>query len=74
MSEPYTEWKDEIYIWSAYVLDKTPMNKQGMALFLSLEGDARKAAAKVKLTDMQTDDGLAKVLAELDKFYLKDKD
>ena len=74
MNEPYTVWKDEIYIWSAYVLDKTPMNKQGMALFLSLEGDARKAAAKVKLTDMQTDDGLAKVLAELDKFYLKDKD
>ena len=74
MSEPYTEWKDDVLIWSAYVVDKTPMNKQGMALFLSLEGDARKAAAKIKLPQMQTNDGLSKVLGELDKFYLKDKD
>ena len=45
-----------------------------MALFLSLEGDARKAAAKVKLEDMKKDDGLKKVIAELDQFFLKDKE
>ena len=74
MSEPYAEWKEEVYIWSEYVMDKTPMNKQGLALFLSLEGDARKAAAKVKLVDMKKDNGLETVLKELDKFFMKDKD
>ena len=74
MSEPYNEWKEEVYIWSEYVKDKTPLEKQGLALFLSLEGDARKAAAKVKLVDMKKADGLETVLKELDKFFLKDKD
>ena len=74
MSEPYAEWKEEVYIWSEFVVDKTPMTKQGLALFLSLEGDARKAAAKVKLVDMKKADGLQTVLKELDKFFLKDKD
>ena len=69
MSEPYAEWKEEVYIWSEFVVDKTPMTKQGLALFLSLEGDARKAAAKVKLVDMKKADGLQTVLKELDKFF-----
>ena len=46
MTEPYSEWKEEVYIWSEYVIEKTPLEKQGLALFLSLDGDARKAAAK----------------------------
>lgn len=71
MVEPYHEWKNEVLIWSEFVNDKIPPAKQGMALFLSLEGDARKAAAKVTLTEMKTDTGLKKVL---DRFFLKDKD
>ena len=74
MTEPYSEWKEEVYIWSEYVKDKTPLEKQGLALFLSLDGDARKAAAKVKLDAMKKADGLQTVLKELDKFFLKDKD
>ena len=74
MFEPYHEWKNEVYIWSDFVDDKIPLKKQGMALFLSLEGDARKAAAKVTLAQMKTDTGLTKVLDELDKFFMKDKD
>ena len=53
MTEPYEDWKNEVYAWSCYVEDKTPLNKQGIALFLSLEGDARKAAAKVSLVNMK---------------------
>ena len=74
MSEPYADWKNEILIWSDYIQDKTPLEKQGLALFLSLNGDARKAAAKVKLEDMKKNDGLQTVLKELDKFFLKDAD
>ena len=74
MTEPYSEWKEEVYIWSKYVIEKTPLEKQGLALFLSLDGDARKAAAKVKLDAMKKADGLQTVLKELDKFFLKDKD
>jgi len=74
MFEPYHEWKNEVMIWSEFIVDKIPTTKQGMALFLSLEGDARKAAAKVVLADMKTADGLTKVLTELDRFFLKDKD
>ena len=74
MTEPYEDWKNEVYAWSCYVETKTPPNKQGIALFLSLEGDARKAAAKVPLTDMKKDNGLDLVFVELDKFFLKDKD
>ena len=74
MTEPYEDWKNEVYAWSCYVEEKTPLNKQGIALFLSLEGDARKAAAKVSLDDMKKDEGLKLVLDELDKFFLRDKD
>ena len=74
MFEPYHEWKNEVYIWSDFVDDKIELKKQGMALFLSLQGDARKAASKVPLAQMKTETGLQKVLDELDKFFLKDKD
>ena len=74
MFEPYHEWKNEVRIWSEFIVEKIPANKQGMALFLSLEGDARKAAAKVTLEEMKTATGLDKVLEELDRFFLKDKD
>ena len=72
MSEPYAEWKNEILIWSDYIQDKTPLEKQGLALFLSLDGDARKAAAKVTLPEMKKTDGLQRVVKELNKFYLTD--
>ena len=74
MSEPYEGWKNEVHAWSILVVEKIPKTKQGIALFLSLKGDARKAASKVPLSDMQKDEGLNLVLAELDKFFLKDKD
>ena len=74
MSDPYASWKNEVNAWSILIEDKIEKKKQGIALFLSLEGDARKAAANVSITDMQKDDGLSLVLKELDKFYLKDKD
>ena len=74
MFEPYHEWKNEVLIWREFVDDKIKPEKQGMALFLSLAGDARKAASKVPLASMKENDGLEKVLAELDKFFLKDKE
>ena len=72
--DPYSEWKLEVAIWQAYVEGKLDATKQGPALFLSLTGDARKAALKVQLTDMKKATGVDIILAELDKFFLKDKD
>ena len=39
-----------------------------------MKGDARKAALKVGIDDMVKNDGVDKILAELNKFFLKDKD
>ena len=72
--DPYCEWKLEVAIWQAYVHGKLEATRQGPALFLSLSGDARKAALKVGLDNMKKDDGVDIILAELDKFFLKDKD
>jgi len=48
--------------------EKLDKKKQGPALFLSLTGDARKAALKIKLEDMKKENGVDLILAELDRF------
>lgn len=68
---PYESWKKEINIWQLFTtLEK---KKQGLAIFLSLEGKAREAVLELEIDEMNTDDGVDKVLAQLDKLYLKDK-
>ena len=47
--------------------------KQGLAIFLSLEGKAREAVLELEVEQLNDDNGVAKVLAQLDKLYLKDK-
>ena len=68
---PYENWKKEINIWQRFTtLEK---KKQGLAIFLSLEGKAREAVLELEIDEMNEDDGVKKVLAQLDKLYLKDK-
>ncbi|XP_066911985.1 uncharacterized protein [Clytia hemisphaerica] len=68
---PYENWKKEITIWQLFTsLEK---KKQGLAILLSLEGKAREAALELEVDELNKDDGVSKVLAQLDKLYLKDK-
>eukprot|EP00111_Clytia_hemisphaerica_P016506 TCONS_00048945-protein len=71
---PYENWKKEITIWQLFTsLEK---KKQGLAILLSFEGKAREAALELKVVVAKVSkdsDGVSKVLAQLDKLYLKDK-
>ena len=67
----YESWKKEISIWQRFTtLDK---KKQGLAIFLSLDGKAREIVLELDIEVMNNDDGVEKVLEQLDKLYLKDK-
>ena len=68
---PYESWKKEIQIWQRFTsLEK---EKQALAIFLSLEGKARETELEVEVDDLNKDDGVEKVLAQLDNLFLKDK-
>ena len=47
--------------------------KQGPAVYLSLQGDARDAIRAIPLDNLKEDDAVQKILEELDKVYLKDE-
>lgn len=71
---PYEDWVKELEIWSVFAESTIPKPKQGAAVFLTLAGKAREAVlAQVGVSGVNADDGLDKVIACLDKLYLKDK-
>ena len=67
----YENWKKEISIWQRFT--KVEKKKQGLAIFLSLEGEARETVLDIPIDELDEDEGSSKVLAKLDKLYLKDK-
>ena len=68
---PYESWKKEINIWQRFnTLEK---RKQALAIFLSLEGKAREVVLEIDIDNLDKDDGVERILTQLDKLYLKDK-
>ena len=67
----YETWKNEIHMWQS--LTELAKDKQALAISLSLSGRARDAAMEMDLADLSTDDGVDKLLTELDKLFLRNK-
>ena len=66
----YEDYKKMLELWSSFTsIDK---KEQGTAVLLSLEGKAQESVLELSKDEITADDGLSKVLAKLDKIYLKD--
>lgn len=69
--ETYDSWKNELAIWVLVTdLDK---KKQALAVTLSLSGKAREAALAIDASELNKDDGIKTLLAELDKVFQKER-
>ena len=67
----YSVWKNELKIWVAFTsLDK---KKQAPAIFLTLTGQAREAILNLEVNVLTAEDGVDKLIQELDKLYAKDE-
>ena len=69
----YEEWKKMVKLWSKF----TKFGKKERASVVTvnaLQGEARSVALALEEEVLDADDGLDKLISELDKLYLKDKD
>lgn len=67
----YENWKKTLEIWQ--LVTPLEVNKQGAAIFLSLEKEAREAVLELPQEDIAGDEGVNNILNCLDNLYLKDK-
>ena len=70
-SSCYDDWLKEIEIWQAFT--DLAAEKQGPAVFLTLEGKAREAIFNMDIEKIKGKDGVENTVTELNKLYLKDK-
>ncbi|CAC5379710.1 unnamed protein product [Mytilus coruscus] len=67
----YQQWKNEVKMWQLVTdLDK---KKRGLALALSIQGKPREVVLEVDPSDLNVDEGVDKLITELDKLFEKDK-
>ena len=67
--DSYLNWKNDVEVW-CLLTEKT---KQGPAVYISLQGDAKEAVRSIPVADLAKEDGVKKIIDELDKIYLKDE-
>ena len=68
----YTDWRYDVMVWQKFTdLD---VEKQGSALYLSLNGKARECARSIDLEVLGSATGCKKLIEILDKLFLKDAD
>ena len=67
--DSYLNWKNDVEVW-CLLTEKT---KQGPAVYISLQGDAKEAVRSIPVADLAKEDGVKKITDELDKIYLKDE-
>ena len=70
-STSYESWLKEIEIWQAFT--DLSAEKQGPAIFLTLEGKAREAILDLDISLLKGNSGVKNIVTVLDKLYLKDK-
>ena len=66
----YESWERSLKLWR--MATDLPKAKQGIAVALSLTGKARDTVVELDLDDINSDNGLDLVIAELDKIHKKD--
>lgn len=67
----YETWKRDVKLWTK--LTSLEKNKQGIAVYLSLTGQAKDLASEVPEADLEKDGGVDAVIAKLDDLFLADK-
>ena len=70
-SNCYEDWLKEIEIWQAFT--DVVQEKQGPAIFLTLEGKAREAVLNLDIKDIKGSNGVENIIKALDKLFKKDK-
>ena len=66
-----TDWKADVEVWRLFT--KEEKKRQGLAVYLSLQGNAREAVRIIDPKDLATDNGYEKVIKALDGIFLKDE-
>ena len=67
----YEKWCKKLKIWQS--LTSLEAKKQGPALFLALDEDSQEAVLDLDHKEIACDNGIANIIACLNKLYLKDK-
>ena len=67
----YSDWKKEIDFWQ--IATNVRAEKQGAAIFLSLTGKSREAVLELSREEISGEQGVAHVLAKLDRLWLEDE-
>ena len=67
----YECWKNDINIWCE--LTELPVEKQALAIHLSLTGRARVSSSEMQITELKHKDVVSKLLEKLDTLFLVDK-
>ena len=69
----YEEWKKLLKMWAKFT--KYPKNQQASVVTVkSLKGEARSIALSMEDAEIESDEGVKKLIENLDKLYLKDQD
>ena len=69
--DSYEVWKEDLQIWCD--LTDIPVEKQALAVHLTLTGRARAASQQVKREDLKKSTGVKTLLAKLDSEFLVEK-
>ena len=67
VGKKYSQWKNEVEIWQ--LVTELSRNKQGLALALSLEGEARKVAVALPIDVLSADNGVQEIIRRIGKLY-----
>ena len=68
----YQDWKKDLEVWKLFT--STTNTKKGPRVYLSLNGKAKDIIREmVTLNEIGANDGLEKIITELDKHYQKDQ-
>ena len=71
VDDDYMSWKRDVGVWKLFT--ETKAEKQGAAVYLSLQGKARECVRPLDTNKIGSATGFDEVLAQLDKTYLVDE-
>ena len=69
--DAYMDWKADVEVWRLFTKEKK--KRQGPAVYLSLQGNAREAVRIIDPKDLATNNGYEKVIEALDGVFLKNE-
>ena len=68
--DDYSNWKSDVGVWRLFT--SVGKDKQGAAVYLSVQGTARDAVRAVKAKKLKSDTGFEEIISILDAVFLKD--